>query len=80
MNALTDLFTLDRIALDNPAKNRTEVFAAVGQLFSKQAGLEADAVVGFLNARENLGSTALGAGINRMWSGSISHKMISIRH
>ncbi|MBU3620141.1 PTS sugar transporter subunit IIA [Polynucleobacter sp. CS-Odin-A6] len=63
MNALTDLFTLDRIALDNPATNRTEVFATVGKLFSKQAGLEADAIVGFLNAREDLGSTALGAGV-----------------
>jgi len=63
MNALTDLFTLDRIALDNPATNRAEAFAAVGELFSKQAGLEADAIVGFLNAREDLGSTALGAGV-----------------
>ena len=63
MNALTDLFTLDRIALDSPAANRAEAFAAVGELFSKQAGLEADAIVGFLNAREDLGSTALGAGV-----------------
>jgi PTS system nitrogen regulatory IIA component len=63
MNALTDLFALDRIALNNPAKNRAEVFATVGALFSKQAGLEADAIVGFLNAREDLGSTALGAGV-----------------
>lgn len=63
MNALTDLFALDRIALDNPAQNRAEVFAAVGQLFSKQAGLEPEAIVGFLNTREDLGSTALGAGV-----------------
>lgn len=63
MNALTDLFALDRIALNSPSKNRTEAFAAVGQLFSKQAGLEAEAIVGFLNAREDLGSTALGAGV-----------------
>ena len=63
MNALTDLFTLDRIALNNPSKNRAEVFAAVGKLFAKQAGLEAEAIVGFLNAREDLGSTALGAGV-----------------
>jgi len=63
MNALTDLFTLDRITLDNPAQNRAEVFATVGELFSKQAGLEANAIVGFLNAREDLGSTALGAGV-----------------
>ena len=63
MNALTDLFALDRIALNTPSKNRAEVFAAVGQLFAKQAGLEAEAIVGFLNAREDLGSTALGAGV-----------------
>jgi PTS system nitrogen regulatory IIA component len=63
MNALTDLFTLDHIALNNPAKNRVEAFAAAGDLFSNQSGLEAQAVVGFLNAREDLGSTALGAGV-----------------
>ncbi len=63
MNALTDLFALDRIALNSPSKTRAEAFAAVGQLFSKQAGLEAEAIVGFLNAREDLGSTALGAGV-----------------
>ena len=63
MNALTDLFTLDRIALDSPSKNRAEAFAAVGELFSKQVGLEPQAIVGFLNAREDLGSTALGAGV-----------------
>lgn len=63
MNVLTDLFTLDRIALDNSAKNRAEVFATVGEVFSKQTGLGADAIVEFLNAREDLGSTALGAGV-----------------
>ena len=63
MNALTDLFALDRITLNSPSKNRAEAFSAVGQLFAKQAGLEAKAIVGFLNAREDLGSTALGAGV-----------------
>jgi PTS system nitrogen regulatory IIA component len=63
MNALTDLFALDRIALNSLSKNRAEAFKAVGQLFAKQAGLEAEAIVGFLNAREDLGSTALGAGV-----------------
>ena len=63
MNALTDLFAIDRITLNSPSKNRAEVFAAVGQLFAQQAGLEAEAIVGFLNAREDLGSTALGAGV-----------------
>ncbi len=63
MNALTDLFTLDRIALDNPSKSRAEAFAAAGALFAKEVSLDADSVVGFLNAREDLGSTALGAGV-----------------
>ena len=63
MNALTNLFTPDCIALDIPAKNRTDAFAAAGDLFAKQTGIEANSVVEFLNARENLGSTALGAGV-----------------
>ena len=63
MNALTNLFTPDCIALDVPAKSRTDAFAAAGELFSKQTGIDANSVVEFLNARENLGSTALGAGV-----------------
>jgi PTS system nitrogen regulatory IIA component len=63
MNALTNLFTPDCIALDNPAKNRADAFAAAGELFANRVGIEASAVVGFLNAREDLGSTALGAGV-----------------
>jgi PTS system nitrogen regulatory IIA component len=63
MNALTNLFTPDCIALDNSAKNRADAFAAAGELFAKQVGINAAAVVEFLNAREDLGSTALGAGV-----------------
>ena len=63
MNALTNLFTPDCIALDNPAKSRSDAFAAAGNLFAKQVGIDATAVVEFLNAREDLGSTALGAGV-----------------
>ncbi len=63
MNALTNLFTLGCIALDNPAKNRADAFAAAGELFAKQTGIDSSAVVEFLNAREDLGSTALGAGV-----------------
>lgn len=63
MNALTGLFTLDCIALDNPAKNRADAFAAAGSLFAQKAGLDASAIIDFLNAREDLGSTALGAGV-----------------
>jgi PTS system nitrogen regulatory IIA component len=63
MNALTNLFNPDCIALDIPAKSRADAFAAAGELFSKQTGIAASSVVEFLNARENLGSTALGAGV-----------------
>lgn len=63
MNVLTHLFALDCIALDSPANNRADTFAAAGELFSKQVGIDSNAVVGFLNAREDLGSTALGAGV-----------------
>jgi PTS system nitrogen regulatory IIA component len=63
MNALTNLFTPDCIALDVPAKSRADAFAAAGELFTKQTGIEASSVVEFLNAREDLGSTALGAGV-----------------
>jgi nitrogen PTS system EIIA component len=63
MNALTNLFTSDCIALDNPAQNRADAFAAAGELFAKKVGIDASSVIEFLNAREELGSTALGAGV-----------------
>lgn len=63
MTALIDLFALDCIALNNPAKNRADAFAAAGDLFAKRTGIDASAIIGFLNAREDLGSTALGAGV-----------------
>lgn len=63
MNALTNLFTPDCTALENPAKSRSDAFAAAGNLFAKQVGIDANAVVEFLDAREDLGSTALGAGV-----------------
>jgi len=63
MNALLDLFTADCIALHSPAKNRSEAFALAGSLFSQRLNLSSDLIISFLNARENLGSTALGAGV-----------------
>ena len=63
MNALLDLFTTDCIALHSPAKNRAEAFALAGSLFSQRLNLSSDLIVSFLNAREDLGSTALGAGV-----------------
>lgn len=63
MNALLDLFTPDCIALHSPAKNRSEAFSLAGSLFSQRLNLSADLIISFLNAREDLGSTALGAGV-----------------
>jgi PTS system nitrogen regulatory IIA component len=63
MNALLDLFTTDCIALHSPAKNRSEAFATAGCLFSKRLDLDSNLIISFLNAREDLGSTALGAGV-----------------
>jgi len=63
MNALLDLFSTDCIALHSPAKNRAEAFALAGSLFSQRLNLSSDLIVSFLNAREDLGSTALGAGV-----------------
>lgn len=63
MNALLDLFTPDCIALHSPATNRSEAFALAGSLFSQRLNLNSDLIISFLNAREDLGSTALGAGV-----------------
>lgn len=63
MNALIDLFTTDCVALNSSAKNRAEAFAAAGDLFGKRLGVNPESIVSFLNAREDLGSTALGAGV-----------------
>ena len=63
MNALLDLFTPDCIALHSPANNRSEAFALAGSLFSERLNLSPDLIISFLNAREDLGSTALGAGV-----------------
>jgi len=63
MNALTNLFTPDCIALASPATSRADAFVVAADLFSRKVGIDAASVVAFLNAREDLGSTALGAGV-----------------
>lgn len=64
MNVLSPLFTTNCIALNSPAKNKSEVFAAAAALFAEQLKpISADTVCSFLNAREQLGSTGLGAGV-----------------
>ena len=55
MNVLTPLFTADCIALNSPAKNKSEVFTAAAALFANQLNtVSADSVLSFLNAREQL--------------------------
>ena len=64
MNVLTPLFTTECIALNCPAKNKGEVFAAAASLFASQLDtISADSVLSFLNAREQLGSPGVGAGV-----------------
>ena len=63
MNILSDLFAIDCIAINSPAKNRGEAFAVAGDLFESQLGISSSSVVDCLNIRENLSSTALGSGV-----------------
>ena len=63
MNILSDLFTIDCIAINSPAKNRAEAFAIAGNLFESHLGISSSSVVDCLNIRENLSSTALGSGV-----------------
>ena len=63
MNILSDLFAIDCIAINSPAKNRDEAFAAAGDLFESHLGISSSSVVDCLNIREDLSSTALGSGV-----------------
>lgn len=63
MNILSDLFTTDYIVINSPAKNRGEAFTIAGNLFKSKLGIRSGLVVDCLNARENLSSTALVAGV-----------------
>jgi PTS system nitrogen regulatory IIA component len=71
MNILSDLFTIDCIAINSPARNRAEAFALAGNLFESHLGISSSLVVDCLNTRENLSSTALGSGV------AIPHGMIA---
>jgi nitrogen PTS system EIIA component len=71
MNILSDLFTIDCIAINSPAKNRLEAFAVAGDLFEKRLGIKSSSVVHCLNIRENLSSTALSSGV------AIPHGMVA---
>lgn len=71
MNILSDLFTIDCIVMNSPARNRAEAFAIAGDLFESQMGVSSGLVVDSLNSREDLSSTALSSGI------AIPHGIVS---
>jgi mannitol/fructose-specific phosphotransferase system IIA component (Ntr-type) len=56
MNALTNLFTPDCIALDHPATSRADAFAAAGELFYKKVGIDAASVVDVIVKAASTGS------------------------
>jgi PTS system nitrogen regulatory IIA component len=63
MTILSDLFTIDCIVINSPARNRAEAFAAAGNLFKSKLGISSRLVVDCINFREDLSSTALGSGV-----------------
>lgn len=63
MSVLTDLFTADGINLNGLAKSKVEAFEIASQYFAKKLDIPAETVLGFLEAREALGSTGLGEGV-----------------
>jgi PTS system nitrogen regulatory IIA component len=74
-NALADLLALEDILLDCEAPTRERLFASVASVLAPRHGLREDAIVAGLDARESLGSTALGQGV------AIPHARLSgLRH
>jgi PTS system nitrogen regulatory IIA component len=63
MNQITQLLSLDNIALDLDASSKKRVFEQAGLLFEKNQGIARSTVFDSLFAREKLGSTGLGQGI-----------------
>jgi PTS system nitrogen regulatory IIA component len=59
MNPPLDIFTIDCIVINSPARNRDEAFAVAGDLFQSRLGVSSSSIVRCLNIRENLSSTAL---------------------
>ena len=63
MNALSPFVRDDAIVLDAIAANRDELFALASKLLAARNGIPAAQVRAALDAREALGSTAMGHGI-----------------
>ncbi|MCL2298329.1 MAG: PTS sugar transporter subunit IIA [Proteobacteria bacterium] len=60
--SILSLLTPPRIETDVAARNRSELFAEIGAMFVRE-GLVARPLIDALEAREKLGSTALGHGV-----------------
>jgi PTS system nitrogen regulatory IIA component len=60
--SILSLLTSAHIETDVAARNRSELFAEIGALFARE-GLVAKPLIDALDAREKLGSTALGQGV-----------------
>ncbi|MDR0769815.1 MAG: PTS sugar transporter subunit IIA [Burkholderiales bacterium] len=60
--SILSLLTPAHVETDVAAHNRSELFAEVGALFARE-GLAARPLIDALEAREKLGSTALGQGV-----------------
>jgi PTS system nitrogen regulatory IIA component len=63
VNALAPLVREDEIVLDAEAANREELFALASRLLAAHHGLSPESIRSALEAREALGSTAMGHGI-----------------
>ncbi|HXZ97212.1 MAG TPA: PTS IIA-like nitrogen regulatory protein PtsN [Burkholderiales bacterium] len=63
MNTIAQLLSPEDILLELDASSKKRVFEEVGRLFERRHGLAQAQVVECLEAREKLGSTALGKGV-----------------
>ena len=63
MNQIAALLPLANIVVDLDVATKTQLFAAIGDVFERSAGLSRANVAASLAAREKLGSTGLGQGI-----------------
>lgn len=63
MSVLSSLFHTDGINLNVLASSKAQAFKDAGQYFAAKFQIPANTVIEFLNAREELGSTALGNGV-----------------
>ena len=63
MNPIAALLPAANIIVDLDVATKAQLFAAVGGMFERNAGLSQQVVAASLAAREKLGSTGLGQGI-----------------